>query len=355
LRVLHLSDRLPDRGGAHHHLLGVLEALAEQGHEVVLAVGSADEALQAPCPVHIVPGLEARDRSPVALDGLVAELAPDLLHIHTVMNPEVLEWAAGRSALVTVQDHRCFCPTRGKWTLAGTPCREPMAPSTCAACFDDEAYFQDVYALTAERLAALRRLRLVVLSDYMKKELVAAGVDPEGIAVVPPFVHGLDPRAEPDGPACVLFVGRLTEAKGVRDAVHAWRLSGLDLPLVVAGTGRLRTELESSGIEVLGWLGRPGLSAVYQRAQALLMPSRWQEPFGIAGLEALSLGVPVVAWQSGGIGEWHPGPLAAWGDVQALAAALRDAVGRRPTAPEGFGREPLMRRLVGVYERTRAR
>jgi glycosyltransferase involved in cell wall biosynthesis len=350
LRVLHLSDRLTDRGGAHQHLLGVLEALAEQGHEVVLAVGSADEGLRAACPVLIVPGLEARTRASVALDGLVAGWAADVVHVHTVVNPAALEWAACRRAVMTVQDHRCFCPTRGKWTLAGTPCREPMAPSTCAGCFDDEAYFQDVYALTAERLGALRRLRLVVLSDYMKKDLVAAGVDPEAITIVPPFVRGLDPRAEPDGPACVLFVGRLTEAKGVRDAVNAWRLSGLDLPLVVAGTGRLRTELESSGIEVLGWLGRPRLSALYRRARALLMPSRWQEPFGIAGLEALSMGVPVVAWQSGGIGEWHPGPLVAWGDVPGLAAALRDAVGRRATAPEGFDRERLIRRLVEVYE-----
>jgi len=111
------------------------------------------------------------------------------------------------------------------------------------------------------------------------------------------------------GPPCVLFVGRLVEAKGVRDAVEAWRRSGVDLPLVVAGTGPLRAQLASwagerdgPAIEVLGWVDRDLLSRLYRRARALLMPSRWQEPFGIAGLEALSFGVPVVAWEAGGIG-----------------------------------------------------
>jgi hypothetical protein len=131
--------------------------------------------------------------------------------------------------------------------------------------------------------------------------------------------------------------------------VEAWRLSGVGLPLVVAGTGPLRADLEASGIEVGGWLDRARLSALYRRARALLLPSRWQEPFGIAGLEASSLGVPVAAWESGGIREWHPGPLVAWGDVPGLARALRLAVGTRAVAPRGFDRARVMRGLVGVY------
>ena len=351
---MHLTDRLSDRGGAQQHLLGVIEALREQGLEVFLAAGADEGRADPRCPFQIVAGLDARARSPAPLDGLVGELVPDLIHVHTVVNPEVLDWAAGRSAVVTVQDHRYFCPSRGKWKRDGSACGEPMAPDTCAACFEDEGYFRETYALTAERLAALRRLRLVVLSAYMKRELVAAGVEAERVSVVPPFVHGLDPRAEPDGPPCVLFVGRLTVAKGVRDAVEAWRLSGVDLPLVVAGTGPLRAELEQAGVEVLGWVGRARLSAVYRRARALLLPSRWQEPFGIAGLEALSMGVPVVAWESGGVSEWHPGPLAPWGDVAALARVLRDAVRTRAVAPAGFDRARLMRRLVEVYEEVAA-
>jgi glycosyltransferase involved in cell wall biosynthesis len=302
----------------------------------------------------VLPGLEARTRQGVALDDLARELRPDIVHVHNLMNPEALAWAAdGGRALLSIQDHRFFCPTRGKWKADGRVCREAMSREACASCFEDEVYFRDVLALTFERLQAARRLPVVVLSRYMREELVAAGLSPDGVTVIPPFVHGLDPQARPDGPPCVLFVGRLVESKGVGDAVEAWRRSGVDLPLVIAGRGPLRESLGGAGVERLGWVPRARLGAVYARASALLMPSRWQEPFGIAGLEALHFGIPVVAWESGGIAEWHPGGdlLVPWGDVDALAAALRLAVTRRASRPPGFEREGLMARLTGVYER----
>jgi glycosyltransferase involved in cell wall biosynthesis len=353
LRILHLTDRVTDRGGAHWHLLGVVEELKRRGHQVHLAAGRQDPGL-APCPLTLVAGLEARTREPAALDAVANAFEPDVVHVHTVVNPAALEWAAGRPALITVQDHRYFCPTRGKWTLDGRRCREALREDLCAACFDDAAYFHEIYALTTARLAAVSRLSIVVLSQYMKTELAAAGVAPERIDVIPPFVHGLDRAETAAGPPCVLFVGRLSESKGVLDAVEAWRLSGLSLPLVFAGTGPLRERLEGEGFEVLGWVPHERLAAVYRRAQALLMPSRWQEPFGIAGLEAASLGVPVVAYRSGGVPEWHPGDgLVEWGDLHGLARALSSQAGRRSPPPRSPAREPLMERLLVRYATAR--
>jgi len=353
MRILHLADRLTDRGGAYWHLQGVLAAQAEAGHEVRLAVGRDDRHVTAPCGVDVLPALASRTRAEAPeLDALASAYAPDVIHVHTVVNPAVLEWASARDAVITVQDHRYFCPTRGKWTAAGRVCTEPMREEVCAACFDDDAYFRDVYALTRARLSAIRTMRVVVLSQYMKDELVKVGLQGDRVRVVPPFLQGLDPDARPEGPPCVLFVGRLTEAKGALDAVAAWRLSGLDLPLVVAGTGPMRAALAESGADVRGWLNHRQLSAVYKSARVLVLPSRWQEPFGIAGLEALTLGVPVAAWRSGGIPEWHSGEgLVPWGDVPALAAAMAGLAGSRAAAPPGFEREPLMRRLLGVYEK----
>ena len=363
MRILHLADRLTDRGGAYTWLLGLLDGLAVD-HEVRLVVGEADWSVRAPCPVDVRPGLEARTEAPFELDDLAADFAPDVLHVHNVVNPSVLEWAARRAgALLTVQDHRYFCPTRGKWTLAGAVCRRPMTREVCSSCFEDAAYFREVHALTERRLLAARRMPITVLSRYMREEMVAAGVPPRGVHVVPPFVHGLDAGAAPSGPPCVLFAGRLVEAKGARDAVEAWRRSGVELPLVLAGTGPLRSELESRagagegpGLEVLGWVERDRLSSIYRRARALLLPSRWQEPFGIVGLEALAFGVPVVAWESGGVGEWHPGPgLVPWGDVAALARALREAVDRRVALPPRFERDEAIGRLLALYARVGAR
>ncbi len=361
MRILHVADRLTDRGGAYTWMLGVLGGLIEAGHDVRLVVGAIDGGVAAPCPVDVRPGLDARIGTVVELGPLVKSVGPDIIHVHNVMNPAVLEWAAGRkNALLTVQDHRVFCPTRGKWTLAGDECRDAMTRDVCSSCFESEPYFREVFSLTERRLAAVGEMGVVtVLSRYMREELHRVGVPAESLHIVPPFVHDLDHEAAPQGPPCVLFVGRLAATKGVSEALEAWSRSGVDLPMVFAGTGPLREELESRAveerarpIEVTGWLDREGLSSLYRRARALVLPSRWQEPFGLAGIEALSFGVPVVAWDSGGVGEWHPGPgLVRWGDVEALGRALADAVTRRVAPPPSYPMDEALDRLLVLYDR----
>jgi len=353
VRILHLSDRLTDRGGAHVHLRGVIEAQVERGHSVRLLAGQADPGFQPACEVGLLPGLEARARLSVDLDAVVADFAADLIHLHTVVNPAVLEAAARWRALISVQDHRYFCPARGKWTAAGEVCRTPMEPEACGPCFEDRTYATEILALTRERLQALRGLDAVVLSRYMRGELVAAGLAAERVHVIPPFVHGLDAAASPDGPPCVLFVGRLSETKGPFEAWEAWRRSGVELPLLFAGTGPLRAGLEARGAQVLGWQDRSSLSRLLRRARALLLPSRWQEPFGIAGLEARSFGVPVVAWASGGVPEWcDPETLVPWGDIDGLAATLSRAVAGAPAdLPSGFDREGRIDAIESLYRR----
>ena len=350
MRILHLSDRLTDRGGAYWHLLGVIAHQVGE-HDVRLAVGRDDGRVAAPCETLQVDGLDARDRSPVALSDVVRSFAPDVIHVHTVMNPEALEQVGALRSVkkvLTVQDHRYFCPGKGKWTEGGEICAEPMTETLCQKCFHDDHYFHEILALTRARLDALGAFELVVLSRYMKRELEAVGLpSTTAIHVIPPFVHGLESDSESDdGPACILFVGRLVEAKGALDAVEVWKCARLDLPLVIAGTGSLRGAMD--GCEVLGWVPHDRLGALYRRAAAVLMPSRWQEPFGIVGLEAMTMGTPVAAWGSGGVGQWHPDPIV-WGDLDALAHRLSQVAGQDVCAPAGFEPELLMSRLSAVY------
>jgi glycosyltransferase involved in cell wall biosynthesis len=350
VRILHLTDRLSGRGGADWHLLGVINQQIES-HHVELAVSNADGTATACCPVSMVDGLGARVRTPVDLEPIVARVRPDVVHVHNVVNPSALDWAADREAVMTVQDHRCFCPGRGKLTADERVCRDPLSAEVCAACFADDTYFHEMLALSEERLSAVRRMRgVTVLSRYMRDELLAVGVAAHRVRVIPPFVAGFLHEETSRQPACVLFAGRVVAAKGIFDAIEAWHRSGVDLPLVVAGTGAERRAVEELGAEVLGWVSHAELGRLYQRARAVVLPSRWQEPFGIVGLEALTFGVPVVAYDSGGVRDWHPGPgLVPWGDVDRLASALAAAVGRSATPPRGFEPGPLMAELDAFY------
>jgi len=347
IRVLHVNDRLSTRGGADWHLYGVIEALRERGHLVHVAAERIDDAYLPSEIVTQVPGLAAPTHTPVSLTPLLERFDPDIVHIHNVMNPTVL----AQGDVMTVQDHRTFCPGRGKWTADQHECTVSMSDEACRSCFSDLTYFQRIHQVTKQRLEQVRRMHVTVLSQYMQRELQAVGVP--RITVIPPFVHGLSETVPPEpGEACVLFVGRLVAAKGVWDVVEAWKQSQLRLPLVFAGTGRERSALTHAGFEVLGWLDHQRLSALYRRAAVVVLPSRWQEPFGIVGLEALSLGTPVVAWESGGVAEWYKGPRVSWGDVAGLAQAMRSTIGSRPKPALGFERETLMDRLEAVYHQT---
>jgi glycosyltransferase involved in cell wall biosynthesis len=323
--------------------------IAEQAREHDVSCVAGRVEVDPGVTVSVDPVLEARGRVG-AFDDLraaVRRAAPDVIHVHNVMAPAILQWAAGEGAVITVQDHRAFCPGQGKWTLAGARCDRGMSPEVCAECFTEAGYRDAIVGLTAERRDALAGARaVIVLSRYMKRELVQVGLAPDRIHVVPPFVWGL--AGAPRSAEMVAVVGRVVRAKGIDDAIEAWRRAQLDLPLVFVGTGSERARIEALGFRVTGWLDRTALGEALAQTSVLVMAPRWQEPFGIAGLEALTLGVPVAAWRSGGIEEWHPAPVE-YGDFDALAGSLRSLVGSGARSPEGFDPRSLMTRLHQVY------
>jgi glycosyltransferase involved in cell wall biosynthesis len=346
VRILHLADRVSDRGGADVHLLGVIAEQARE-HDVHCVAGRVE--IDPGVPASVDPVLEVRGRV-AAFDDLraaVRRIAPNVLHVHNVRAPAILEWAAAEGAVVTVQDHRAFCPGQGKWTLAGARCDREMSPEVCAECFTEAGYRDAIIGLTAERRDALAAARaVIVLSRYMARELVQVGLTPERVHVVPPFVWGLA-GARRTG-EMIAVVGRVVRAKGVDDTAEAWRRAQVDQPLVFVGTGTERARIEAMGFHVTGWLDRAAVAEALAQSSVVLMAPRWQEPFGIAGLEALTMGVPVAAWRSGGIEEWHPAPVA-YGDVDALAASLRTLVGTCASPPQGFDPPTLMAALHEVY------
>jgi glycosyltransferase involved in cell wall biosynthesis len=389
MRLLSIHDRLSGRGGADWHLLSLLDSLPAEIERTCL-FGRDDGSVPAGFSpwerILFLPGLDRKApyaheaRASAALARTIETLRPDLIHAHNVLSPGFLETIgrAGPPTVMTVQDHRFFCPGRGKVREDRSICRAVFGPA-CAGCFREEAYFLSMMDLVRARLAALQGFdALITLSAYMRDELVRVGLPAEKIAVIPPFAHGLSDESPPEEAVAagrgeaVLYSGRLTWTKGVFDLLEALMLMPGQARLIVAGTGpaepAFRDRVKELGLEnrvrFEGWVEHPNLARVFREARLLALPSLWQEPFGLSGLEALSMARPVVAYAGGGVSEWldhgRSGLLAAPGGVTGLAEAmtrlldrpdLAERMGRagRETAAARFNRARLMDRLLGVY------
>jgi glycosyltransferase involved in cell wall biosynthesis len=179
-------------------------------------------------------------------------------------------------------------------------------------------------------------------------------------------------RVRPRGASTrVVSVGRLVEVKGydlLVEAVARLVAAGTDVELEIIGVGpngpALGERIAALGlaerVRLRGSLARGDLPGVLAAADLFASPSR-REGFGVAIVEALATGLPVVATRSGGpediVGDGD-GVLVDPGSADALAAGIAEAIGRLDSfdaagiaarARERFSRQVVAGRLVALY------
>jgi glycosyltransferase involved in cell wall biosynthesis len=197
-----------------------------------------------------------------------------------------------------------------------------------------------------------------VIATSRATAAVALGVRPNVVYPGVP-VPGADRRFAGSRPHANPVVGtarRLVTVKGVVfliRAVAALRAEFPEIRLEVAGTGPERVNLENEArllnasdcVSFLGW--QDDIDSLLARWDIFVMPSL-QEGFGIAALEAMAAGLPVVATTVGGVPELVDDGQTGWlvppGDSAALAHRLRELL-----------LDPDQRRVMGAAGQARAR
>jgi glycosyltransferase involved in cell wall biosynthesis len=147
----------------------------------------------------------------------------------------------------------------------------------------------------------------IALTEFSRQKFIAGGLPRAKIVVKPHFVH---PDPGPGGGTgdYGLFVGRLSEEKGLQTILGAWRNLNGSVPLKIVGDGPMAATLKevaakNRSLQWLGYRSAVALDALMGEAMFLVCPSQCYETFGRVIIEAFAKGTPVVASNLGAMAE----------------------------------------------------
>ena len=244
----------------------------------------------------------------------IAELSPenellqtaDLVVIHNIIPPEFLKNLPSGKTFFFAHDHNIYCQRHHYYTpFDRTNCHRKYQKLRCKLC--------SLFRNAAPPLEDYRKLPALVLSDFMAENLRKNGF--EKVVKLPAFVRtsGVERKFMPDGNLRILFLGQLIRGKGadlMLDTLEYMDLLEVPFQCTIAGDGKDRAMLEKTvkdtaldyRVYFTGFVS--DTESLWENCDILFFPSRWQEPFGLVGLEAMAHGVPVIAFDTGGVREW---------------------------------------------------
>ncbi|MDB5825229.1 MAG: hypothetical protein JWR21_3933 [Herminiimonas sp.] len=404
MRILLVSEDIPypSMGGLAKHVLTLARALVQDGHTVDL-LGNTQHPID-------VAGAEGQfgGRFFGQLDGHIAGWKEISLGMYL---PPRRTWIAKRFARIILRhaddydvihyhghvpnvalyipEDVNFVQTRhdqGSDCLMNTRYRndavcETVDPSACASCrtLHPNALQTAVTAAAVRRYrsevaAAFRRHKTVFVSDLLQRNFARAmGPGKWGITLhnfidtqrVRKAREEAASEARESGANFDIFVAaKLYPAKGVgaflREAVPRLQPG---MRIIVAGSGEeeasLRAAFEGGAVRFLGWCDVDETLRQAARADAVVVPSLWEEPFGATTLEGLLLGKPTFALARGGTPELKlyvaaPDQLRLFDDMKKLVDdllrfPLRARPAYAPLAHEVGGTRDAVEALLRIY------
>ncbi len=277
---------------------------------------------------------------------------------------------------MTLHNYRLMC-VNAQLFRDGSPCQLCVGSHPWQGvrfrCYRDSYLLSAVAASTIAVHRVLRtwdrHVRLFISpTGFARERLVRAGLPPDRILVKPHYVEDPGPRSSPPSTSRrVLFAGRLTAEKGLSNLLDAWERSAPDLDLLIVGDGPLRRDLETRRVPRVtfaGLLPREEVGRLLLGSRALVFPSLVFETFGLAVVEALAAGLPVIASDIAGIPELvgpnASGRLVPPGDPRGWSEALQGlvdddlvdewgAAGRRAYELR-YSRGPSLEALEAIYQ-----
>ncbi|MQY51037.1 glycosyltransferase [Rhodocyclus tenuis] len=310
LRVLLVHNAYQQRGGEDAVVDAEHALLREHGHAVELFQRHNDELLTMPRWQAALNTLWSSE-SAVLITRTIERFRPEVVHFHNtfpLISPAAY-WAvraAGLPVIQTLHNFRLHCP-QAIYLRDGKVCEECKGRvpwrSVVHACYRGSR----AQSAVASGMLLLHRARgsyrhavtrYIALNDFCRETLLAGGLPASRVRIKPNFVDFTPPPADALRSG-FLYVGRLSEEKGIAVLCAAWAASrGQELRVAGAGPDAALIG-QRTDIRALGALSGADVRREMGRATALVLPSICYDSFPRTLVEAFACGLPVIASRLG--------------------------------------------------------
>jgi glycosyltransferase involved in cell wall biosynthesis len=340
LRILQIHTHYRQAGGEDGVVATELDLLRDGGHEVLAAratnpTGAAAAASFA--------GAAWNPAAAHRIRRVVERFRPDIAHVHNTwfaLSPAVLSelHQLGIPVVMTLHNYRLICAAATLFR-DGAPCHDCLRtgprPAVAHRCYRD-SLAQSAVAAATIALHDRRRTwhrdveRFIALTEFGRDRFVEGGLPSDRIEIKANSVGDPGPRRHPPSASrTVLYVGRLSDEKGVEVLLDAWARTTAELELVIVGTGPLEAELRRRArgtVRFAGPLPQDQVQVLMLAARALVFPSVCYEGQPLVPLEAAAAGLPVLLSGHGAMAGLFPHDaeplLFSPGDANALGGRL---------------------------------
>ena len=366
MRILFVHERFGFFGGAEVNLHLVATELAARHHALGLLHGPGSGMGEGAWQNTFAERMEFGPQAGATVREALRRFTPDVVYVHKLSDPDALRALAEASVPVVrmVHDHDLYCLRSYKYhPLTRRICDRPASLHCIFPCgatlVRQRGGWLPVrwlsYGDKREEIRLNQRFaRMVVAGQFMREELLRNGFAPERIEI-----HAPVPRPAEDGFVSssfsernlILFAGQIIRGKGVDVLIEALARVTVPFECMILGDGHHRAHCEALAqrlgladrVKFMGYVPPDQVRTFYRECSVVAVSSVWPEPFGMVGIEAMRLGLPVVAFDAGGIRDWlvdgHNGFLVPWMDrgafAQRIETLLRDKVLARRLGEQG--------------------
>ena len=388
MKVLFVHDRFGSLAGAEANVAITGREFKRRGHEVGILHGPGtgrgeDSWREIFDHRHALDGDKRR-----SVNNALEKFQPEIVYVHKMPDLEVVQSLVdSKRALVRmVHDHDIYCMRGYKYNyFTRKICHRPAGLHCLVPCGafvgrNPNAGFplRWVSYLAKKKEIKLNHQfhRMVVVTKYMRDELLQNGFDPARIEIHPPVPIPGDAqlRSSFSERNLILFSGQIIRGKGVDLLLRTLALVKVPFECVILCDGRHKPYCEALNrklkledrVHFKGFVPQEELKQYYRECTVMAVSSVWPEPFATIGMEVLRYGIPVVAFDVGGLSDWlvdgYNGFLVPVGDCAAFARRLEELLLDKPRArllgeqglklvTERFGFDSYMQNLEGMFSK----